>query len=381
MPTIKTTSRRRKGRVSVEPCNGSLRLRFTACGKRQCLSLSLSDTPANRKVADAKASLIESDLAWDRFDPTLEKYKPQRAKPSQTPLVNSSEIAIDELWKQYAEFKANLIEETTLRVKYDWVAKHVTRFPTQLLSDAVAIRNHLVFNCTPCTAKQILIQLSSCCKWAIGSGLITSNPFEGMASDIRVRGGSYENIQPFTEVEREAIIDAFSCHKEFAYYTPMVKFFFWTGCRTGEAVALQWKHVSDDCNLITFSESVSTGLRIRKCTKTGKARTFPSSPYLRLLLLSIKPISVDPEALVLTSKRGKEVNASSFLRRAWKSVLKELQIPYRSQYNTRHTFISECLQRGIDAATVAKWVGNSPEIIWKHYAGTNDKVLPPDFKS
>jgi hypothetical protein len=46
------------------------------------------------------------------------------------------------------------------------------------------------------------------------------------------------------------------------YYAPFVKFLLMTGCRTGEAVGLKWKHISADCKMINFCESVSTQLKI-----------------------------------------------------------------------------------------------------------------------
>ena len=68
MTDTKKAVRHQKGRVAVRASNGNLQLQFTAQGKRRYLALILKDTPANRKVAEAKAALIESDLAWDRFD-------------------------------------------------------------------------------------------------------------------------------------------------------------------------------------------------------------------------------------------------------------------------------------------------------------------------
>jgi hypothetical protein len=43
---------------------------------------------------------------------------------------------------------------------------------------------------------------------------------------------------------------------------------------------------------------------------------------------------------------------------------------YLPQYNCRHTFIKTTLEAGVTVVQVAKWAGNSPEIIMKHYAGT-----------
>ncbi|NJL10211.1 MAG: DUF3596 domain-containing protein [Calothrix sp. SM1_7_51] len=73
-----------------------MQLVFTYAGVRQYLSLGLTDSPANRQIASAKAKLIESDIIYERFDPTLEKYKPQQSSatpknyPKITPVVKST---------------------------------------------------------------------------------------------------------------------------------------------------------------------------------------------------------------------------------------------------------------------------------------------------
>ncbi|MEL7223595.1 MAG: DUF3596 domain-containing protein, partial [Cyanobacteria bacterium J06576_12] len=62
-------SPRRSVRTKVS--NGSLQLVFSHGGKRRYLSLRLSDSAVNRKVAETKAKLIESDILFDRLDPSL----------------------------------------------------------------------------------------------------------------------------------------------------------------------------------------------------------------------------------------------------------------------------------------------------------------------
>ena len=101
-----------------------------------------------------------------------------------------------------------------------------------------------------------LTQISACCEWANESGMIASNPFQGMAKKIKVFKDTSKTIDPFTVDEKNAIIGAFEVHPVYGYYAPFVKFLFMTGCRTGEAIGLQWKHVSHDCKTINFCESV-----------------------------------------------------------------------------------------------------------------------------
>ncbi|MBC1270555.1 site-specific integrase, partial [Trichormus variabilis FSR] len=62
-------------------------------------------------------------------------------------------------------------------------------------------------------------------------------------------------INPFTREERDIIIKAFEESKLYSYYAPLVKFLFFTGCRPSEAIALQWKHISE--RYITFEQAIT----------------------------------------------------------------------------------------------------------------------------
>ncbi|MEM9485517.1 MAG: hypothetical protein AAGA83_17720 [Cyanobacteria bacterium P01_F01_bin.116] len=72
---------------------------------------------------------------------------------------------------------------------------------------------------------------------------------------------------------------------------------------------------------------------------------------------------------------------TNFRSRGWTAILAQLGIRYRKPYQARHTFITHCLQEGISVQQVAKWVGNSPEIIMKHYAGILEQLQVPEIYS
>ncbi|MGF1514431.1 MAG: Arm DNA-binding domain-containing protein, partial [Elainellaceae cyanobacterium] len=60
------SGRAQKGTVSVESYRGRLRLRLPRQlfgGKQKYISTGFADTAINRKAAEAKAKLIESDIA------------------------------------------------------------------------------------------------------------------------------------------------------------------------------------------------------------------------------------------------------------------------------------------------------------------------------
>ncbi len=387
-----------KGSVGVESFQGRLRLRLPRQlygGKQKYLTLGIDDTLENQKEAEAKAWQIEKDILAGYFDPTLAKYRQALAlvEPVKKP---QKALALPELWEKYTEHKANILQSTTILTTYKRIKNHIASFPTKELEDAIAIRDYLLATKSQNTAKRVLTHLSACCDWAYEAKLIADNPFTKMAGKVKVVSSSQrEEIDPFTAQERDAIIAAFDSHRHYSYYANFVRFLFMTGCRTGEAVALKWKHISKDCRQITFCESVNTQFKIRKDTKTHKIRKLPCNASLQALLISIKPDNCEPESLVFPSPTGKEIDAGAFLNRAWKGyknhrgnqivgivtqLVQEGKVErYRCLYNTRHTFCSMAMEAGISPTQIAKWVGNSVEVLINHYAGTTGQVQIPEF--
>ncbi len=336
-------------------------------GKQAYLYLGLADTPINRQAATTKAQVIAADIAFDRFDPTLEKYKPQYNQQQK-----DESLPLKELWTQYEEFKARSLSVTTIEKDFKRVGNHIAALPHNL--SAKQVRKHLTEALSVATAKKVLMQIKACCQWASEEELITANPF---ATVPNIRGGKpKKGINPFTREERDLIIKAFEDHEVWNCYASFVKFLFWTGCRTSEAVGLQWKHIASNLNTITFSEAVVEGNR--KDTKTHVIRKFPVNRTLRQLLSDIRPANPDHNDPVFRSQKNLTIDAHNFLNRAWKAVLAKLPIEYRPQYNTRHTFISLCLENGVQVVQISSWVGNSPKTIWQHYAGLVSQSEVPD---
>jgi integrase len=91
----------------------------------------------------------------------------------------------------------------------------------------------MIANVPAGSAKRVMMHLSACCKWARKSGLIDSDPFYGMASEIKVKKVSNEEIEinPFSREERDRIIAAFKSNRYYRHYAPLAEFLFFTGCR------------------------------------------------------------------------------------------------------------------------------------------------------
>lgn len=84
-------------------------------------------------MAEAKAKMIEADIAFERFDYTLAKYgksqpnlkvlEPPQPKPS---------LNLAELWARYTEARSKDVSETTLKLNYARVTSHINKLPTRI---------------------------------------------------------------------------------------------------------------------------------------------------------------------------------------------------------------------------------------------------------
>lgn len=392
--TKRPSGKASKGSVVVAVDKGYLRLQLPRAlysGKQKYITLGLSDTPQNRKAAEAKAKMIQADIVFERFDFTLEKYtgKKRHLQVLEPPQAKTK-LKLGELWERWCEYKRPMLAETTYRTIYCKTYAHALREFTDLeiaSANALELRDWLLQNRSKRNTGRILDQLLQAYEWAIKNQLAEGqNHFYGLADEVKkmknqkVKSETAEDDYiAFTKEERDAIINEFETHKRISHWANFVKFLFWTGCRPGEAIALRWKHIKADCSAIYFCESHDSQLHVTKPTKTGESRWFKCGERLQQLLLSMKPELVDSDELVFKSKTGKQVSWTRFAK-VWNDCASASQVgtikrlveqgkvkQYLKPYATRHTFITLQLHAGTPVEVVAKAVGNSPEVIYKHY--------------
>jgi integrase len=384
-PGVKT-GKASKGSVQIKSSNNRLQLVFSFGGKRHYLSAGYPDTSEYRKLAKMKASEIEKDILYERFDPTLEKYKPKSALSTVTRVtpISTPKPNLAELWGKYVEWKRPQCAPSTMKNQYQAYSSYLERLLIHDLNRANEIRDYVLQTIPLNSAKRFIVALSACCKWAVKSGLIIENPFHGMAGKIQLPKSEKadDDINPFSLAERDQIIKGFRSNRYYDFYTPLVEFLFATGARPSEALALQWKHVTSDLKFISFEQAVTVsekGLAVKQGLKTQEKRKFPCNARVEAILRNIKPENAKPNDLLFPSPEGKHIDFQNFRNRAWKTVLEALDIAYRKPYQTRHTFITLALENGLDAKDVGLLVGSSPEVIYRHYAGNKRELFVPEF--
>ncbi len=396
MQSKSNESRQPRGSVGLETVNGKLRIRLPRYlyeGKQRYISLGLEDTLENNVKANEVISDIQYDIRKDQFDFSRKKYKPQHLKLVINQIAQNREPSIIQLWEQYVKdqsikkqwsesYKANMIGATTSHLN------KINDIGNLHISDAETVYKRLEsLNLSLDATKRVLVGLSAMVNWAKRNRITKEeNLFAVFKNEIKPKPkDDTGDIDPFTAEERDAILNAiredkFSRYKgKHKQYYPYLYFMFYTGCRTSEALGLKWEQIHLDKGYILFSEaSVLAGTRKqiqKKGLKTQSHRRFPINSQLFLQLMLIPRRS----EYVFVKEDCSPIKPNTFRQSVWKRVLDKLEIRYRKPYQTRHTFITLCLDRGVDVKDVAKWVGNSPEVIYKHYAGVKRYLQVPEL--
>lgn len=333
--------------IRIHSIKSRLRLIWTHNKTRYFLATGLADTLVNRSKCEIIMSQIKTDIANQTFDVSLAKYK--HFEPKQ-------KITFPEVFEKFLECH-DYQDQTLISYKGTLrLCKQYFNKPLDKLSRTDWDRFAGSYNVSNATLKQYLNRIKRVWKWAIEKGFIDGDFW----CEIKIKSSKVKRIDPFTLEEIDSIKR--ETRLNYPHYHNFVCFLFGTGCRLAEARALKWDCVSADCSRVNIKRSAYYS-KVKDQTKTKKDRTITLNSELQELLNSQDKQS----GFVFTSKRGDMV--SKVFNRNWKIILTNAGVRYRVAYNTRHTFISHALQKGLSPLQVAEIVGNSPEIIYEHYAG------------
>jgi integrase len=194
--------------------------------------------------------------------------------------------------------------------------------------------------------------------------------FKDMSKEVVVK--SKYKARPFTSFEKDILISNLSADT-YKLESLFIRFMLLTGCRPSEAVGFTYGQIKERHLLFDRSITEQKGkLYYNDETKTKKDRLFPRYKELDELINDIfinrgsMPDFLAYQSKLVFSTNGETpIRLSNFRNRVWDKVAPKDSTPY----NCRDTFITEQLAKGVSATIIANWVGNSTDIIEKHYMG------------
>lgn len=148
-------------------------------------------------------------------------------------------------------------------------------------------------------------------------------------------------------------------------YRPMVLFAAATGLRPAEWLALEWRDIDLEAQVVYVHRSFTKG-RL-KCPKTEASRRAVPLQTIALEALD-RQTSKRHGALVFPAQRGGYLDIHNFRNREWKPAQVAAGIePLRRIYDLRHTFATFALRAGISTFDLSRYMGASLTMIDRHY--------------
>ena len=210
----------------------------------------------------------------------------------------------------------------------------------------------------------VLIPLRGMLEDAFLDGKIPRNPMERIKN--LPTGNQGDNVDPFAPDEIERILTA--CRDP--QLRNLFQFAFFTGLRTGELIALEWRDVDLWKGVVKVQRNIVLKQAKGPKTKSGNREVLLLPPALEALQAQRQHTELMNGRVFCNPRTRQPWETDGQIRKtAWQPTLKRAGVRYRYPYQTRHTYASMMLTAGEDPTWIAKQMGHADwGMIRKTYA-------------
>lgn len=191
--------------------------------------------------------------------------------------------------------------------------------------------------------------------------LVTASRYQSNKSDAE---SSYI-VDPLSPAEVSALLTS-TGNKQ---WENLFSFAIQTGLRSSELCALRWRDI-DFVEKTAHVQSASVS-GVTKGTKTkAGTRKVELTEEAMIALNDQKPFSFMKDGCVFEDPKTNKpwASADAIRKKAWVPTLRKAGIRYRNPYQTRHTFATRLISRGVNLFWLAAQMGHKgPEMLFRHY--------------
>ncbi len=373
-------------KVRVRPETNTLYLDFSFRAKRCKEQTALKDTAANRRTLEALANRIKRELAKGTFE--YRKFFPDSTRASQfdgTLATTQVSPAVDS-----AQASAPLhIIPTLGEFAEIWFQENLPRW-RQTHADTMqgTLRQHILpklgeKRLSNITRPDLLAFRADLGKQTGQGGTLSPSRINHIMTPLRMllaeASERYGFLTPFRNIKPLRLpkldiqpLSLEEVHRALGVvrrdWHPYLVTRFFTGMRTGEINALEWKHIDFDQDLILVRQSIVKG-KLENTKTDGSMRDIPMVPLVRAALLAQRKLVSEDCRWVFAQRNGEPVNLVNFTNRVWHPLLRHLGLAPRRPYQTRHTAATLMLASGENPEWVARVLGHSnTEMLFRVYS-------------
>lgn len=222
------------------------------------------------------------------------------------------------------------------------------------------------------TLKTIRNQLSfmrSALDEAVTDGVLQINPVSLVTasryqSDKSEAESSYV-VDPLSPAEVDALLSA-AGNKQ---WENLFRFAIQTGLRSSELCALRWRDIDFVSRTAHVQNASVVGVIKGTKTKAGTRKVELTEEALKALASQKLFTFMKGEMIFEDPKSNKPwASADAIRKKAWVPILRKAGIRYRNPYQTRHTFATSHISRGVNLFWLAGQMGHKgPEMLFRHY--------------
>lgn len=337
----------------------SYEIAFTYQGVRCRERIKLKPSPANdRRVANHLGAILDS-IEKGSFNYAV--TFPDSKRKFQFVDSPGEATEIQAYLDDWLEAQEKQLKSSTYN-DYRKTINHliIPQFNGKLLSEIkrVDIKNWVKdMGCSNKRISNILSVFRKALQDAVDDELIEINPLYGWTYENKEAPKKESDVQPFSQEEQEAILSVLDGQAR-----NMVQFFFWTGLRTSELVALDWTDIDWQRGSIFVTKALTQAADEAENPKTnaGNREVKLLAPAMEALL-DQKQYTYLNNKEIFQNPRTKErwTGDQAIRKNIWVSALKLAKVRYRRPYQTRHTYASMMLTAGESIAWLAQQIGHS----------------------
>lgn len=344
----------------VEIHRGKIRLSFQFRAKRIREPLNIDATPANIKYATRLRANLVTEINAGVFD--YKKYFPDTDNVDFYRGGTASMPTIAELLEDFLKIVAPTLKASTL-AGYRKIANNVLAVNFGHISVDEFKRRQVTAWASNQAASgkriaNVVSVLRAALDYAVDEEYIDKNPLHRWKYRKQAAPARRPAVDPFTAKEQAAIINAAPAGQG----RNMLLFWFWSGLRTSELIALEWS----DIDYIEGQVHINKA-RTADADEAELPKTTAGQRFIKLLPPAIEALERQKEHTYLTGgviflnpRTGQPWAGDAPIRRTlWTHALKRAGVRYRRPYQCRHTYASMMLSAGESVMWVAKQMGHS----------------------
>ena len=194
--------------------------------------------------------------------------------------------------------------------------------------------------------------------------------------DKKVRGMTEEEQRRFVET-----LNKYRVQRGYNSYKLQLLIEMYSGMRMGEINALKPGDINFSQGFIHVCRTVSVGRNnrsfIKESAKTAAGeRDVPiSKPLEKVLRQALDEMKENEDGLIFYDYRNNSVVNTNQVNGSFRTICKKANVPYHGQHSLRHTFATRCIEAGVPALVLKKWLGHTNiHITLDTYADVFDRM-------